>query len=105
MDLEKNMNKISYSQYSMWAQCPHRWKLNYIDKLSSFTDNIHTLFGTSMQEVIQFWVKTIYEVSAKSANELDLNTMLLAKMKKLYSEIIFKHCFCSFSSFQFWASR
>ena len=41
-----------------------------------------------MHEVIQFWVKTIYEVSAKAANELDLNTMLLAKMKKLYSDLM-----------------
>ncbi len=65
--------KVSYSQYSMWSQCPHRWKLNYIDRLSTFTDNIHTLFGTSMHEVIQLWVKTIYEVSAKAANELDLD--------------------------------
>ena len=80
--------KVSYSQYSMWSQCPHRWKLNYIDRMSTFTDNIHTLFGTSMHEVMQFWVKTIYEVSAKAANELDLNTMLLAKMKKLYSDIM-----------------
>ena len=32
--------------------CPWKWKLNYIDKLSEFTDNIHTLFGTSMHEVL-----------------------------------------------------
>ena len=80
--------KVSYSQYSMWSQCPHRWKLNYIDRLSTFTDSIHTMFGTSMHEIMQIWVKTIYEVSAKAANELDLNTMLLAKMKKLYAEIM-----------------
>ena len=78
--------KVSYSQYSMWSQCPHRWKLNYIDKLSTFTDNIHTLFGTSMHEVIQLWVKTIYEVSAKAANELDLEGLLLTRMKTLYQE-------------------
>jgi RecB family exonuclease len=78
--------KVSYSQYSMWSQCPHRWKLNYIDRLSTFTDNIHTLFGTSMHEVIQLWVKTIYEVSAKAANELDLDGLLLSRMKTLYQE-------------------
>ena len=24
--------KVSFSQYQMWKVCPHRWKLNYIDK-------------------------------------------------------------------------
>ena len=76
---------VSYSQYSMWAQCPHRWKLNYIDKLSTFTDSIHTLFGTSFHETMQYWIKTIYEVSAKAANELDLDGRLLAEMKNLYA--------------------
>ena len=25
------MNKISYSQYSTWANCPLAWKLKYVD--------------------------------------------------------------------------
>jgi len=83
--LEKPL-RVSYSQYSMWSQCPHRWKLNYIDRLSTFTDSIHTLFGTAMHEVIQTWVETIYEKTAKAANELDLDTMLLTKLKTIYRE-------------------
>ena len=93
--------KVSYSQYSMWSQCPHRWKLNYIDKLSSFTDNIHTLFGTSMHEVIQFWVKTIYEVSAKSANDEGISLALPEKeMLKVANKIIInlKHFFIFLST-------
>ena len=27
------MKRISYSQYNQWITCPHKWKLNYIDKL------------------------------------------------------------------------
>ena len=23
---------VSYSQYQNWAQCPHKWRLQYIDK-------------------------------------------------------------------------
>ena len=28
------MARISYSQLSMFNECPQRWKLNYVDKLS-----------------------------------------------------------------------
>ena len=47
------MKRISYSQYSQWDVCPYKWKLNYVDKLGTWTDSIHTLFGTSMHEVLQ----------------------------------------------------
>ena len=56
---------ISYSQYSQWDVCPHKWKLNYIDKLSEFTDNIHTLFGTSMDEVLQTYLTVMYNDTIK----------------------------------------
>ena len=46
IDESNKKNSISYSQYSMYEQCNHRWKLNYIDKHRTFTDSIHTLFGT-----------------------------------------------------------
>jgi len=25
------MNKVSYSQYTTWANCPESWKLKYVD--------------------------------------------------------------------------
>ena len=28
------MGRISYSQLSMFSECPLRWKLNYIDKVT-----------------------------------------------------------------------
>ena len=57
MDVEKNMSRISYSQLSMFSECPLRWKLNYIDDLSISEPSIHLLFGTAMHEVIQEFVK------------------------------------------------
>ena len=67
------LKKISYSQYSQWDVCPWKWKLNYIDKLSTFTDNIHTLFGTSMHEVLQTYLTTMYTDTVKAADALNLN--------------------------------
>ena len=42
------MNRISYSQLSMFSECPHKWKLNYIDKLRVSEPSIHLLFGVIM---------------------------------------------------------
>ena len=45
--------RISYTQVSMYNECPWKWKLNYIDNHREFKGNINTLFGTAMHEVLQ----------------------------------------------------
>ena len=40
------MGKISYSQFIKWDKCPYTWKLDYVDKETTFYGNIYTLFGT-----------------------------------------------------------
>jgi RecB family exonuclease len=80
--------KISYSQFSTWVQCPYRWKLNYIDGRREFTDSIHTLFGTSMHEVLQTYLTVMYTDTIKTADELELDTMLLQRMKENFMNIL-----------------
>ena len=82
------MNRISYSQYSMWAQCPHRWKTAYIDGKREFSDSIHTLFGTSMHEVIQGFLTVMYEDTAKAAEALPLEDMLRTRMKRNFESVL-----------------
>lgn len=74
------MNRISYSQLSMFTECPKRWKLNYIDKLRVFESNIYLVFGTAMHEVLQTYLEILYNDSAKNADLLDLNEMLRDKL-------------------------
>ena len=47
----------------MWKVCPHKWKLTYIDKISGYKQSMAALFGTVMHEVLQEYVKTIYDKS------------------------------------------
>ena len=82
------MKRISYSQYSQWAVCPHRWKLNYIDGLRSFKGNIHTLFGSAMHDVLQTYLTVMYNDNIKKADGLPLSSMLLHRMKTYYKEIV-----------------
>ena len=76
--------KVSFSQYQMWKDCPHRWKLTYIDKLATYQPSTAALFGTAMHEVLQEYVKTIYEKSIVEANKLDLNEMLQTGIRNEY---------------------
>ena len=80
MGMEKEMSRISYSQISMYSECPHRWKLNYIDKLRVSESNIHLIFGSAMHEVIQTHLEVMYNDSIKNADILDLNKMLRDKL-------------------------
>ena len=78
------MSKISYSQLSMFSECPLRWKLNYIDKLRVSEPSIHLLFGTAMHEVIQTWLEVMYNDSIKNANKLNLEQRLHDKMMERF---------------------
>ena len=74
------MSRISYSQISMYSECPLRWKLNYVDKLKISESNIHLIFGTSMHEVLQHYLNVMYAETAKKADEINLNKMLRDKL-------------------------
>ena len=80
------MGRISYSQLSMFSECPQRWKLNYIDKLRVFETNIHLIFGTAMHEVIQTWLEVMYHDSIKNANKLNLEQRLHDKMMEQFKK-------------------
>lgn len=74
------MARVSYSQYGMWTSCQQQFKLNYIDKLGESSANIHTIFGSSMHEVLQHFLSVMYGVSKKQALTLDLEAMLKDKL-------------------------
>ena len=83
---QKGDSKVSYSQYTMWANCPKQWKLTYMDGHKIDDPSIHLLFGTAMHEVIQEWLQVMYNDSATKANEMDLNGLLLEQMTKEYKK-------------------
>lgn len=86
--LEKNREAInlSFSQLSQYYNCNHQWYLSYVKKLSSYKPSIHTVFGTSLHEVIQTWLTTIYTVSAKAGDDLRLDDMLQSKLFEIYKQ-------------------
>jgi len=80
------MSRISYSQLSMFSECPLHWKLKYIDDLAIQEPSIHLLFGTAMHEVIQTWLEVMYYDSVKNANKLNLEQRLHDKMMEQFKK-------------------
>lgn len=82
------MNKISYSQYSMWSNCGHAWKLKYVDGHRVDDSSIHTIFGTAMHEVIQDWLHILYNESEVKAKTVFLHDTFKDKLLTLFKENI-----------------
>jgi hypothetical protein len=90
--------RISFSQYQMWKTCPHKWKLNYVDKIPASKPSIALVFGTAMHETLQYYVKTIHEKSIKEADSLNLNDMLIDTMRKEYAKLLLENDNSHFSN-------
>jgi len=72
----------------MYSKCPKQWELAYVQNLREFRQSIHTLFGTAFHETLQEYLTVMYEQSAKKADELDVNGMLLNKMADAYAHAV-----------------
>lgn len=68
---EKN---ISYSQLSMYTQCPKKWALQYRDGHKVFEQSIHMTFGTALHETLQMYLHVLYNKSGAEADRIDLET-------------------------------
>ena len=75
---------ISYSQFAMWSTCPHKWKLNYIDRIRMGGPSIHTVFGTSFHETLQWYLHVMYTKSVKEADRINLPELLQEQMTQNY---------------------
>jgi hypothetical protein len=79
---------VSYSQLSMFNECPKKWSLQYKEGHKQFTSSIHTVFGTAFHEVLQSYLTTMYEKSGAEADRLNTSEMLKRCLKeRIYSSI------------------
>lgn len=81
-------NSVSYSQYSMFSECQYRWYLNYVKKRKERKPGIALSFGTAFHEVLQEYLKVLFENSVKEANEMDLPSMLKERLRENYIESV-----------------
>ena len=75
---------ISYSQLNMYKNCPHQWRLTYLEGIKEFIPNMFLVFGTAMHEVLQTYLTTMYKETVVKADSLNLHKMLSDTMKSEY---------------------
>ena len=75
---------VSYSQFSIYAKCPKKWRLDYIDGQRVYEDSINTIFGTAFHSTLQNYLKVMYEDSVKAADAIDLVLYLQNEMVSTY---------------------
>ena len=80
------MSRISYSQFAKWDKCPYTWKLDYVDKQTTFYGNIYTLFGSALHETIQAYLVAYYNKTIKYADSLPLKDILQYRMEENYKK-------------------
>ena len=89
--LKEDEKNISFSQFYMYSQCPHKWYLTYVRNLSPYHPSIYTTFGTALHETIQEWLEVMYTKTAKEAEEIDLHALLRERMIKTYKKEKYKN--------------
>ena len=80
------MGRISYSQLSLYNECPMHWKLRYIDRVSIDKSSIHLVFGKAMHTTLQTYLETMYRESIKIADALNLYEILEEELVKEFKE-------------------
>ena len=74
--------RVSYSQYSSWVTCGHRWKLDYALGLRKFDASINTCFGTAIHVALQTYLQTLYTISVDEADKMDLYKLFKVEFEK-----------------------
>ena len=81
---------LSYSQFSTYMGCPHRWALRYKEGRYEDSPSIHTLFGTAIHETLQHYLTVFYEKSGAEADRIEIaeffQERLIGEYKKQYKD-------------------
>lgn len=83
--MEENKT-VSYSQYSIYKNCPHQWYLNYVKKLQPFKPSIHLIFGTAFHETLQNYLQVMFDSSTDEADKIHLPSYFKTRLIELYEE-------------------
>lgn len=75
---------VSFSQYSMYNSCQYSWYLAYVKKQKVFKPGIHLLYGTSLHEALQEFLRLMYDESIKAAEDMGLTDYFQERMLENY---------------------
>jgi len=79
-----HQKSISFSQFSVYESCAYRWYLTYAKGNYLFSASVNTVFGTAIHEVVQEYLRLVFEESAKKADQMDMAGMFEKRFKEEY---------------------
>lgn len=82
---------VSYSQFSLFKQCPHKWYRTYVTKEITTPPAIHFTFGTSIHEVLQQWMTKVYESTLTEASKVNWEDVFKDRLLENYQQNYLKH--------------
>ncbi|HPM21235.1 MAG TPA: PD-(D/E)XK nuclease family protein [Thermotogota bacterium] len=86
------MHSISFSQYSTFKDCQHKWELVYGLGIREYLPGIDSILGTALHETLQYYLDVLYNNSNDdAADALDLSKILYNNMTKIINEIKEQH--------------
>lgn len=78
--IPEGMAQVSYSQFSLFKQCPHRWYTRYVKKEREADYGVALLFGTSFHDTLQNYLNVLYSQSSKEADNINLSQYLYSRL-------------------------
>jgi len=79
---------LSYSQFSTYIGCPHKWALRYKEGNYDDSPSIHALFGTALHEALQHYLTVFYEKTGTEADKIEIadffQNKFIGEYKKQY---------------------
>lgn len=75
---------VSFSQYSLWNNCPHSWYNLKVKKIIPDEPNLHFVFGTAMHSALEHYFKVMYEQSGAAADRENIIELFENKFREEY---------------------
>ncbi len=70
-EVPKKKKTVSFSQFTNWFTCAHKWYRDYILHEKIFEDSLHMSFGTGIHESIQNYLTVLFKQGDAEASKLD----------------------------------
>lgn len=77
---------ISYTSFSTYQNCPHKWSLLYKDGYYVNSFSMNMTFGTALHNTVQNYLTVLYEQSITEADKIDLEDYFEQQFQKTYQE-------------------
>lgn len=99
--INEKKKRVSYSQFSWWLKCPHKWYLDQIRGLKKFEDSVNTCFGTAIHEVIQLYIKTLYTEGTEKADSIEMMKLFKENFERELKDHKVNHTEDEYTEFMF----